>query len=132
MGRVLLACAMLGCATARPATSPADVVQKEVDAYNAQDAEAFAALYAENAVITRGPEKKVWLEGRTAIRDAYGKFFSKCPKCRVQIAERKLEGNSVLDHEIITGRGPERPDPWDAGWVRNVVENGLITRVELP
>jgi hypothetical protein len=38
----------------------------------------------------------------------------------------------VADHEIITGRGPERPDPWDAGWVRNFVEDGLIKRVELP
>ena len=66
MLRILLAAALLGCATARPRA--ADVVQREVDAYNAQDADAF-------------------------------------------------------DHEIITGRGPERPDPWDVGWVRNLVEN---------
>ena len=50
----------------------------------------------------------------------------------VGVVQREVEGNAVLDHEIITGRGPERPDPWDVGWVRNVVEDGFITRVELP
>jgi hypothetical protein len=89
-------------------------------------------MYAENAVVTRGPDKATWLKGREAIRDAYGKMFAKYPNCRAQIVDRKVEGNAVLDHEVITGRGPERPDPWDVGWVRNVVEDGLITRLELP
>ena len=115
---------------ARP--TPVEVVQREGEAYNAQDIEAFVATYAENAVITTGPEKTVWIQGRQAIREAYSKMFAKYPSCRSRIAERKVEGNAVLEHEIITGRGPEHPDPWDAGWVRNVVEDGLIVRVELP
>jgi hypothetical protein len=132
MSRLMLAVVMLGCATTRPAISRDEVVQKEIDAYNAQDLDAFVAMYAEDAVVTRGPQKTVWLQGRKAIGEAYGKMFMKYPHCRARIAERKVEGNAVLDHEIVTGRGPERPDPWDVGWVRNVVENGLITRVELP
>ena len=128
MRRIVLAVAVLGCATARP--SVVDVVQKEVAAYNAQDADAFAATYAEDATVVRGG--KVVLQGRKAIRDSYAAMFAKYPNCRARIAERKVEGNAVVDHEIITGRGPERPDPWDAGWVKNVVENGLIQRVELP
>ncbi|HWE25203.1 MAG TPA: nuclear transport factor 2 family protein [Myxococcales bacterium] len=135
MKRILLAFAFFACATEKSAgtpPSPVDVVQKEVDAYNAQNIDAFVAMYAENAVVTRGPEKAVWLQGRQAIRDTYGKLFTKYPNGRVRIAERRVEGNEVVDHEIVTGRGPERPDPWDVGWVRNVVENGLITRVELP
>jgi hypothetical protein len=132
MKKIALFLALIGCATGGPRKPPAEVVQREVDAYNAQDAEAFAATYAEDAVITRGPEKKTVLTGRKAIRDFYAALFAKYPRCRAQIAERKVEGNFVLDHEIITGRGPERPDPWDAGWVRNFVEDGLIKRVELP
>jgi hypothetical protein len=51
----------------------------------------------------------------------------------VRIAERRTEGDDVVfDHEIITGRAPERPDPWDVGWVRYQVADGLIRRVELP
>lgn len=128
MRRIILGLVLFGCATARP--SAVDVVEREVAAYNAQDADAFAATYAEQATILRGG--KVWLQGRAAIRDAYAGMFAKYPNCRARIAERKVEGQAVVDHEIIVGRGPERPDPWDVGWVRNVVENGLITRVELP
>lgn len=131
MLRIVLAIALAGCATGRPKAG--DVVQKEIEAYNAQDADAFAATYAEDAVITAGPEKKVVAQGRTAIRERYRSMFAKFPACRARIAERKTEGdNVVLDHEIIVGRGPDKPDPWDAGWIRNLVENGLITRVELP
>lgn len=128
MRRIAIIVMTLGCATARP--SPVDVIQNEVAAYNAQDADGFAATYAEDAVILRGG--KVWVQGRQAIREAYAGMFAKYPKCRARIVERKIEGQAVVDHEIITGRGPERPDPWDAGWVRNTVENGLIKRVELP
>jgi hypothetical protein len=132
MPRFALGLLLIACAAAQVRKSPADVVQREVDAYNAQDADAFSATYAEDAVITRGPDHKPALQGRKPIRDFYAALFAKYPLCRVQIAERKVEGNVVLDHEIITGRGPERPDPWDAGWVRNIVEDGLIKRVELP
>jgi hypothetical protein len=38
----------------------------------------------------------------------------------------------VLDHETITGRAPDKPDPWDVGWVRYEVEGGLIKHVHLP
>ena len=112
MRRIAIGLMFLGCAAARP--SPVDVVDKEVAAYNAQDADTFAATYAEDAVILRGG--KVWVQGRKAIRDAYAGMFAKYPKCRARVAERKLEDQAVVDHEIITGRGPERPDPWDAGW----------------
>ena len=129
MPRMLVLLLVAGCASAPrgpavTAGSPAaDVVQKQLDAYNAQDVEAFAATYAQDVVITRGPEKKVWVQGREALREAYAKMFAKYPACRARIAERRLEGDAVvLDHEIITGRGPERPEPWDVGFVRYQVE----------
>ena len=128
MRRIVLGLMLFGCSAARP--SAIDVVERELAAYNAQDANAFAATYADDATIIR--RGKVWLQGRKAIREAYADMFAKYPKCRARIAERKVEGRAVVDHEIITGRGPERPDPWDVGWVRNHVENGLIQRVELP
>ena len=131
MKAIGLAFALAGCAAAQPKPTAVDIVQKEVDAYNAQNVDAFAATYAEDAVVTRGADKTVVLQGRPAIRDFYAKLFAKYPNCRARIAERKVEGNVVWDHEIITGRGPERPDPWDAGWVKNVVEDGLIKRLEL-
>jgi len=131
MLRIVLASALIGCAAGRPPA--ATVVQRQLEAYNAQNVDGFAATYADDVVITRGPDKKVFVQGKQALREAYGKMFAKYPACRARVAERRMEGdNVIIDHEIITGRGPERPDPWDAGWVRYTVENGLIKNVELP
>jgi len=131
MLRIALACTVLACATSRPAS--VDVVQRQLEAFNAQNLDAFAATYADDVLITRGPEKKPFVQGKQELRDVYGKMFAKYPNCRARLAERKTEGEKVvLDHEIITGRGPERPDPWDIGFVRYVVENGKIKAVELP
>lgn len=131
MLRIALVSATLACATARPAS--VNVVQRQLEAYNAQNLDAFAATYADDVLITRGPEKKLFVQGKQELREVYGKMFAKYPNCRARLAERKTEGdNVVLDHEIVTGRGPERPDPWDVGFVRYVVENGVIKSVELP
>ena len=35
-------------------------------------------------------------------------------------------------HELVSGHAPERPEPWDMGWVRYEVEGDEIRRVELP
>ena len=131
MLRIVLASALLGCAAGR---SPAAVVvQRQLEAYNARDVDGFAATYADDVVVTRGPDKKLFVEGKQALREHYGKMFAKCPACRARVAERKVEGDNVIvDHEIITGLGPERPDPWDVGWVRYTVDSGLIKNVELP
>lgn len=52
---------------------------------------------------------------------------------QAEIAERRTEGeNIVVDHEIITGRSPDKPDPWDVGCVRYEVASGLIKTVQLP
>jgi uncharacterized protein (TIGR02246 family) len=131
-------CFLLGsCRTASPGAGTAsgraatDVVQAQLEAYNAQDLEAFVATYANDVVVVRGG--KVVLQGREALRDSYRGMFAKYPKNRATIAERRTEGDRVvLDHEIVTGRAPDKPDPWDVGWVRYEVEGGLIRRVELP
>lgn len=109
-----------------------DVVQAQVNAYNAQDLEAFLSMYAEDAVVAK-PGGEVLLSGKPALRERYGGLFRRFPLNRVRIAERRTEGGGrVDDHEIISGRSPEKPDPWDVGWVRYGVEGGLIRRVELP
>ncbi len=141
---VLAPIAVVACSTTRsqvgtasaPASSAmdaAEVVQKQVDAYNSQDLDGFLATYADDAMITSAGTGQIVMNGKEAMRQRYGDMFRRFPKNRVQIAERKREGEKVvIDHEIITGRGPERPDPWDVGWVRYEVEDGLIRRVQLP
>ena len=135
---VLLA-ALGGCGTAARDTrattnarsAAVDVVQRQVEAYNAQDLDAFVRTYADDVVVTAGG--KVIMQGKDALRERYGGLFKKYPNNRARIAHRKTEGdNVVLDHEIVTGRSPDKPDPWDVGWVRYEVADGLIKTVTLP
>jgi imidazolonepropionase-like amidohydrolase len=111
----------------------ADVVQAQLNAYNAQDLEGFLATYADEAVLLRGSTGERLAVGKAALRERYGAVFSKFPLNRARISERRTEGDRVvLDREIVTGRGPDKPDPWDVGWVRYEVEGGLIRAVTLP
>jgi imidazolonepropionase-like amidohydrolase len=108
------------------------VVQAQLNAYNAQDLEAFLSTYAEDATIVKAGTGEVLNAGHESLRERYGTMFRKYPSNRARIAERRVEGGRVSDHEIITGRAPERPDPWDVGWVVYEVADGRIHRVTLP
>ena len=108
-------------------------MQRQVDAYNAQDLEAFVATYADDVVITRGDSRETIVRGKDALRDRYGDIFRRFPLNHARIVERRAGSDGVvLDHEIVTGRAPDKPDPWDVGWVRYEVDGGLIRRVHLP
>jgi hypothetical protein len=116
-----------------PAEAAIALVQRQLDAYNAQDLDAFAATYADEIQIQIASSGQTIVRGKAALRVRYGEIFRKFPANRARIAERRTEGNGVvLDHEIITGRGPDKPDPWDVGFVRYEVADGLIQRVVLP
>jgi imidazolonepropionase-like amidohydrolase len=110
-----------------------DLVQAQVNAYNAQDLEAFLSTYSDDAVVVRAGTGETLMAGKQVMRERYGTIFARFPANRARIAERKLEGaDVVIDHEIVTGRGPERPDPWDVGWVRYELADGVIRKVTLP
>jgi hypothetical protein len=118
---VLLVTGVWGCATT-------DIVQRQIDAYNARDLNAFVATYSDDVLITSG-KGEVLVLGKDALRERYAKPFAKFPNLKCKVAERKVDGSAVLIHEIITGR-PDKPDPWDAGWVRYEVRDGLIHSVQ--
>lgn len=115
-----------------PATA-AGAVQRRLDASNAHDVEDFVALHAVDVVVTEGADKKVLVSGREALR-VWARFnFRRFRRERRALAEVRTEGEKVvLAHEVVSGHAPERPDPWDVGWVRYEVEGELIRRVEFP
>jgi imidazolonepropionase-like amidohydrolase len=105
---------------------PAAVVQRQVDAYNARDIDAFAAFYAEDVEIFRLPTGESTLQGRVALHKKYKGFFEKTPELNCQIMKRTVTGNYVVDHEFVTGIA-ERPRLRAVAIYQ--VENGLIRRV---
>src|SRR5205809_3635204 len=78
------------------------VVDRQVQAYNQRDVEAFAACYAEDAVVedARG---NVLLRGRDEIRAKYAAFFEASPTLHAEIPARIELGEYVIDEERVSG-----------------------------
>jgi hypothetical protein len=108
------------------AESPADVVQRQLDAYNARDLDRFLACFADDA---RGFELGCLaptMEGKEAIRARYGALFAASPALHSRVVHRTAFGRAVIDHEHVTGRNGS-PDVFEIAVVYEV-EDGLIRR----
>jgi imidazolonepropionase-like amidohydrolase len=108
------------------APSPETVVQRQVEAYNARDIEAFLSFYADDVVIRRLPSGEVAWDSKEAMRPRYATRFAENPELFCTITKRIVHGDWVVDHELVTGV-KDRPR------VRAVatyeVKNGLIRNV---
>jgi hypothetical protein len=107
-------------------TAAVAAVDRQIDAYNALDIEAFAACYAEEVVIVdaAGGERT---RGRQQLTEQYGRWFSRNPTLRVGITARIAIGAFVIDEERVTGA----PDgDIHAVAIYHVNVDGLIDRVQ--
>ena len=84
--------------------TPVDVVQWQVNAYNARNLEAFAAAYSPNAKLYEYPNQLL-AAGRVEIRKRYERLFAETPALHVQILHRLGSGRTVIDQERVTGLG---------------------------
>ena len=80
-----------------------DAVARQVSAYNRRDLDAFLECYAPDVVIENA-KGDVVMEGRIAMRAAYGELFAESPELHVEIATRIRIGEYVIDEEIVIGR----------------------------
>ncbi|MEP3450619.1 MAG: amidohydrolase family protein [Parasphingorhabdus sp.] len=79
--------------------SPAALVQRQLEAYNAHDTAAFAASYAEDVELFELPASEPQTVGRDALTSRYDRLFKKFkPNCRV--LSRIVEGDYVIDQEF--------------------------------
>jgi len=105
---------------------PVDVVQGQLDAYNAQDMHAFMQFYAPNAVLAN-LNGDILAEGADAIRARYAKVFADFPQNHARLVNRVAVGATVIDHEDVTrAPGGERFEVAAIYTFRN----GLIARVD--
>jgi len=82
--------------------NPAGVVQRQLEAYNARDLEAFAATYTDDVALYRMPTKEPTTVGKAALREVYRQRFAS-PNLHATILSRMVLGNKVIDHERIVG-----------------------------
>lgn len=86
-----------------PGDQPEAVVQRQLDAYNARDVEAFVGTYASDAALFDFPGGEANAKGLDAMRAQYGAFFAANPKLHCDVRKRIVQGRFVIDHEHVTG-----------------------------
>ncbi len=106
--------------------SAVDVVQRQLDTYNAQDLEAFLATYASDCVIC-DLNGAVTQNGIGDIRARYAAMFAQYPENKARLIHRMALGDVVIDHEDVV-RGPDGPRL--EAIAIYTVKNGLIARVD--
>lgn len=101
-------------------------VQKQLEAYNNRDIEAFMSCYAKDCIVEDG-EGHVTMESWDVMKASYTDLFAASPELHCKIVSRTVVGKYVLDEENVTGRRGNT----GVGHVVAVyrVEEGLIRHV---
>ena len=102
------------------------VVQAQLDAYNAQDLEAFCACFSADAVLAE-LNGVMTHSGRSAVRGRYAELFAQYPRNRAELVNRIAVGDVVVDEERIERAPGETPFRAIAIYT---VKSGLIARVD--
>lgn len=90
--------------------SAEQVVQANLDAYNARDIERFMAYFSSGIELYNFADTKRTAQGLVEVRKIYQELFDLSPKLHSQIINRIVFDNKVIDHEYITGRrGSDTP-----------------------
>ena len=103
---------------------PVEVVEEQLQAYNARDLDRFAATYADDIRIWRMPAVEPSIVGQAQLREIYAKRFSS-PNLHATIVNRIAAGDKVIDHERVVGI---EAGPIEAIAVYQVA-HGLIAKV---
>ncbi|MET1078126.1 MAG: nuclear transport factor 2 family protein [Pseudomonas sp.] len=90
--------------------SPEDVVQCQLEAYNARDLQAWVATYADTAQQFEYPGRLL-ASGRAQITECATSRFQES-NLHARLLQRTVMGAMVVDHEEVTRTFPEGP-----GWI---------------
>jgi hypothetical protein len=101
-----------------------DVVQRQVDAYNARDLLQFVACYADDIRVYRPPASSPFLAGKADFTEFYRTQRFNLPALHAEIVNRMVLGHRVIDHERITG---VREQPYEIAVAYEVVDGRIAT-----
>ena len=100
--------------------------QRQLDAYNAHDIDAFAACYTPDVQWFDLRTGECLGQGRALLHERYGEMFRAWPDVHATLTSRSVVGSVAFDREVVTGRGPT---PLHAMAVYDVDAEGLIAKV---
>lgn len=99
------------------------IVQKQLDAYNSRDINAFLATYSNDIKLYNFPSE-LMTDGIETMRKDYTNFFKSAIDLNCKIANRIITGNKIIDEEFVTVNGKT----FNAVVIYEV-ENGKIVKV---
>jgi len=105
--------------------SPAAVVQRQLDAYNARDIDALLATYAPDARQYEHPAKLL-ASGAAEMRERMAVRFQE-PNLHARLLQRVVMGNIVIDHERVTRTFPEGTGTVDMVAVYEVLDGRIVS-----
>ena len=105
-------------------TSPADLIQRQLDAYNAHDLDALLVTYAEDAQLFEHPATLL-ASGHSQLRARFALRFQE-PNLHAHLINRIILGRFVVDHERVTRTFPEGPGAIELIVTYEVVDGKII------
>lgn len=108
-------------------SAPSDVVQRQLDAYNRRDLEAFLSVFTDDAQATELGAAAPTLTGKDQLRSRYRELFANSPELHSEVITRTGFAHVVVDLERITGRNGSR-EIYEVLAIYEV-SHGLISRV---
>ncbi|MDT0554553.1 nuclear transport factor 2 family protein [Patiriisocius hiemis] len=105
------------------ADTPTIIVDRQLEAYNNRDIDAFMKTYTQDIKLYNFP-KNLSSKGQEPMRESFQGFFSSTPDLHCEIKNRIVIGNKVIDEEYITANGQN----FSAVAIYEI-ENGLIAKV---
>jgi hypothetical protein len=80
------------------------IVQRNLDAYNARNIDAFMKDYADDVTLYAYPNT-LQTEGKYAMRKSYKDWFDRTTDLSALVKKRIVIGNKVIDEEQVTANG---------------------------
>jgi hypothetical protein len=82
-------------------SDPATLAQRQLDAYNAHQLDAFVACYAEDVQVFELPSGDRMFQGRAALAERYGPYFE-AQRPQAVVTRRRVLGRMAMDEEDVT------------------------------
>ncbi len=80
--------------------APKDLAQRQLNAYNFRDIDAFLEPYADDVEVYSYPDTLRY-KGKETMRKLYSEMFEKTPSLHCELKERIVQGNIVIDKERV-------------------------------
>ncbi len=80
--------------------TPEDLAQRQLNAYNFRNIEAFLEPYADDVEVYNFPDQ-LQFTGKEAMRKGYAQMFANTPNLHCELVNRIVQGNTVIDQERV-------------------------------